>query len=76
MADYGIKVVLLCLIFCIILFINDTIKKNKVKSRSKKIVVGGLGSVVFIPLIAVILYIIFLYRGVNKVFNKAIKRLK
>ena len=51
MADYGIKVVLLCLIFCIILFINDTIKKNKVKSRSKKIVVGGLGSVVFIPLI-------------------------
>ena len=76
MADYGIKVVLLCLIFCIILFINDTIKKNKVKSRSKKAAIGGASAFVIIPLIAIIFYIIFIYRGINKGFTKGIKHFK
>ena len=76
MSDHVIKVVLACLLFCGGYFIYDSVVKKKVKSRSKKAAIGGASAFVIIPLIAIIFYIIFIYRGINKGFTKGIKHFK
>ena len=76
MSDHVIKVVMACLLFCGGYFIYDSVVKKKVKSRGKKAAIGGISAVIIIPLIVIIFYIIFIYRGINKGFTKGIKHFK
>ena len=76
MSDHVIKVVLACLLFCGGYFVYDSVVKKQVKSRGKKTAIGVGSAFVIIPLIAIIFYIIFIYRGINKGFTKGIKHFK
>ena len=61
------------LIACIVggyLFVSDTIKKDKAKSRGVKIIGGGTGLILLCFLFMLIIFIIKVRKGMRKGLNK------